>query len=431
MTNTAPQRVTADALGSLVASALRHRADGASGPDPAASAASAGPEGSPLVVASGNCATPSVALRAIDAAVASYRLFVLNAHGDIPRRAGVIPTTPFVGPAMRGDPALRYLPCRLSLVPRLFSGPCRPDVVVVHTSVPVDGRVSLGTEVNILPAAVEAARAGGGLVVAQMNRRMPYTHGDAELPVEAIDAAIEVDLPLASPTPRPVDAGRAAIGERVAALVPDGATLQLGIGAVPDATLAALSGRRGLRIWTETFSDGVLDLEHAGALDADSALTTSFVLGSAELYRWIDRNPRVRLLRTETVNNPAEIARQRTMTSVNTALQVDLRAQTNASHVHGRIWSGFGGQPDFVAGALHAPDGHAIIALPSWHAKSGTSTIVPAITEPTTSFQHSYVVSEHGTAELWGRSQRDQADALIHAVADPRAREELTAALTG
>jgi acyl-CoA hydrolase len=228
-----------------------------------------------------------------------------------------------------------------------------------------------------------------------------------------------------------VDETRATIGERVAALVGDGATLQLGIGAVPDATLAALLTRRGLRIWTETFSDGVLDLDRAGALDPDAALTTSFVLGSAELYRWIDRNPRVRVLRTETVNDPARIARQPAMTSINTALQVDLRAQTNAAHVRGRIYSGFGGQPDFVTGALHAPDGHAIIALPSWHPKSDTSTIVPALTEPTTSFQHSYVVSEHGTASLWGRSQREQAERLVHAVADPRARDQLAAHLTG
>jgi acyl-CoA hydrolase len=413
----APPRVTPEALRQLVADHL-HRSGTA---QPA----------SPVVVASGNCATPTIALRAVDEVVEYYRLFLLNAHGEVPRRPGVVPTTPFVGPAVRDDPALRYLPCRLSVVPRLFAGPCRPDVVVLHTSVPVDGRVSLGTEVNILPAAVEAARARGGLVIAQLNRRMPYTYGDAELPVEAIDVALDVDVELPSPLPRPVDETRATIGERVAALVGDGATLQLGIGAVPDATLAALLTRRGLRIWTETFSDGVLDLDRAGALDPDAALTTSFVLGSAELYRWIDRNPRVRVLRTETVNDPARIARQPAMTSINTALQVDLRAQTNAAHVRGRIYSGFGGQPDFVTGALHAPDGHAIIALPSWHPKSDTSTIVPALTEPTTSFQHSYVVSEHGTASLWGRSQREQAERLVHAVADPRARDQLAAHLTG
>jgi acyl-CoA hydrolase len=113
------------------------------------------------------------------------------------------------------------------------------------------------------------------------------------------------------------------------------------------------------------------------------------------------------------------------MTSINTALQVDLHAQANASHVRGKIWSGFGGQPDFVAGALHAPDGHAMIALPSWHAKSGESTVVPSLPDPTTSFQHSYVVSEHGTAALWGSSHERQAHSIIRHVAHPNARDEL------
>ena len=381
----------------------------------------------PRIVASGNFANPSVALGAIDAAVAEYRLFVLNAQPGIPVRPGVTPVTPFVGPAMRGQPGLEYLPARLSLVPRLLTGPYRPDVVVLHTSPPRDGRVSLGTEVNILPAAVEAARAAGGLVVAQVNRQMPYTFGDGEISCEDVDLAVETDIPLPSPTVRPPDDVRSLIGERVAALVPDGATLQLGIGAVPDATLAALTGRKGLRIWSEMFSDGVLALERAGALDPDTELVTSFVFGSADLYGWLDRNPRVRLVRTETGNDPGTIARQPLMRSVNTALQIDLYAQANASFVRGEIWSGFGGQPDFVSGALHAPGGGAVIALPSWHAKSGASTVVPALTQPATSFQHSHVVSEQGVAALWGSSLEQQARDLVDHVAHPDAREELSA----
>jgi acyl-CoA hydrolase len=383
----------------------------------------------PIVVASGNWATPTVALRALDAAVPTYRLFVLNAQSRVPDRDGVVPVTPFVGPGMRGHPDLEYIPARLSLVPRLLAGPYRPDVVVVHTSPPVDGRVSLGTEVNILPAALDAARSAGGLVVAQVNRRMPYTYGDGEISLDAIDVAVEVDVPLPSPAAATPDDTRNAIGERVAQLVADGATVQLGIGAVPNATTAGLTARRGLRVWTETFSDGVLALDQKGALDRDAAVVSSFVLGSPELYDWVHRNPRVRLLRTETVNDPAIIARQPGMTSINTALEIDLHAQANASYVRGRIWSGFGGQPDFVAGALHAPGGHAVIALSSWHAKSGTSTIVPALGNPTTSFQHSYVVSENGTASLWGASHREQAELIVRHVADPRAREQLAAGL--
>ncbi|WP_007515782.1 MULTISPECIES: acetyl-CoA hydrolase/transferase family protein [Pseudofrankia] len=406
-------------FGGLVARYLGKRSEGAAGT-------------APLVVASGNFATPVVALRAVNDAVEAYRLFAINAQRDLPVRAGITCVTPFVGPGMRGQPSLEYVPCRLSLVPRLLATTHRPDVVVLHTSAPIDGKVSLGTEVNVLPAAVEAARASGGLVVAQVNPRMPYTYGDGELSVEAVDLAVEADVPLASPAAvsssaaSDADGVRAAIGERVAALVPDGATLQLGIGAVPDATLAALTGSQGLRIWTETFSDGVLALDRAGALDAGAELVTSFVFGSAELYAWLDRNARVRLLRTETVNDPAVIARQPAMTSINTALQVDLHAQANASYVRGRIYSGFGGQPDFVTGALHARGGHAIIALPSWHAKTATSTVVADLSEPATSFQHSYVVSEHGAASLWGRTHRQQADGIIRHVAHPAAREALT-----
>ena len=191
----------------------------------------------------------------------------------------------------------------------------------------------------------------------------------------------------------------------MAELVADGATLQLGIGGIPDATLAAVTGRRGLAVWSEMFSDGVLGLDRAGALDPTVPVTASFVFGSAELYRWIDRNPRVRLLRTEKTNDPAVIARRRSLISVNSALEVDLFAQANASRVRGSIHSGFGGQTDFVVGALHSPGGRAIIALPSWHPKANVSTVVPRLAGPVTSFQHSFIVSENGAATIWGNDR--------------------------
>jgi acyl-CoA hydrolase len=142
----------------------------------------------------------------------------------------------------------------------------------------------------------------------------------------------------------------------------------------------------------------------------------------------VDRNQRVRLLRTEKTNDPGLIARQRSMVAVNGALQVDLFAQANASRVHGMVYSGFGGQTDFVVGALHSPGGRAVIALPSWHPKADVSTVVPSLTGPVTSFQHSYVVSEQGTATVWGRDAADQADQIITHVAHPAARTELRAA---
>ncbi len=382
-------------------------------------------EGNPRVVASGNFATPSVLVDAVDAAVATYRLFLLNAQPGLPDREGVVLETPFVGPGMRGSPRLRYLPSRLSMVPPLFATKAPPDVVLLHTSTARAGRVSLGTEVNILPAAVEAARARGALVVAQTNPRMPYTFGDGELSVDDVDLAVEVDELLPSPEIPPPDDVSAAIGAQVAALVPDGATLQMGIGGVPDAALAALSHRRDLRLWTEMFSDGVLELEAVGALDPDRELVASFLFGSQELYAWLDGNPRVRVRRTESVNDPAAIARNPGMVSVNTALQVDLFAQANACRLNNRIYSGFGGQTDFIVGARHSHGGMALMALRSWHPKADVSTVVPMIDEPVTSFQPSAIITEQGMADLWGVSEREQAAALIDQVAHPRVREEL------
>jgi acyl-CoA hydrolase len=207
--------------------------------------------------------------------------------------------------------------------------------------------------------------------------------------------------------------------------VEDGATLQLGIGAVPDAALAALTSRTSLQVWSEMFSDGVLALERCGALDTDAPVSASFVFGSAELYEWVRRNPRVRLLRTEKTNDPGLIAKHPRLTSINSALQVDLYGQANANRARERIYSGFGGQTDFVVGALHAPGGKAVIALPSWHEKTQTSTVVPVLPGPVTSFQHSYLVSEHGVAPIWGNDADAQARAIIEQVAHPRARESL------
>ena len=379
----------------------------------------------PRVVAGGNFATPWHALAVLDAAVGEYRLFMLNAQPGVPCRDGVTLESAFVGVGMRVRPGLRYFPCRLSLVPALLADALPPDIVLVATTTPSDGTVSLGTEVNVLPAAIEAVRARGGLVIAQLNRHVPYTYGDAVLAVADIDYAIEADAPLTSPRPRPVTEASGLIGERVAALIPEGATLQLGIGAIPDAVLAALPGRRGLRVWSEMFSDGVLALDKAGALDPGAQLSASFAFGSAELYDWMDRNPRIRMLRTETTNDPALIARHRQMMSVNSALQVDLFAQANASRVHGMIYSGFGGQTDFVVGALHSPGGRAIIALPSWHPKADVSTVVPRLAGPVTSFQHSFIVSDQGTAAIWGHDTSEQARQIIDRVAHPSARDGL------
>lgn len=382
------------------------------------------------MVVGGNFGTPRHLLELFDASVDRYRLFMINAQHPVPDRTGVIYETPFVGPGMRpragtGSSRLDYLPMRLSLVPRLFERFRPPDVVLLHTSVPHHGRISLGIEVNILVAAIECVRARGGLVVAQLNPRMPKTLGDAELDPDLIDLALEVDEVLGAPTRRLPEDASLVIGEQVASLVEDGATLQLGIGAIPDAALAALCHRRRLAVWSEMVSDGVLTLEKVGALDPERPVIASFLFGSAELYEWLDLNPRVRLLRTETTNDPGRIAQHPLMTSVNAALQVDLFAQANATYVGGHVFSGFGGQTDFVVGALHSRGGQAIVALPSWHEKSDASTVVSRLDAPTTSFQHSAIVTENGTAQIFGRSQRAQARLIIDHAAHPAARDGL------
>ncbi|WP_286989255.1 acetyl-CoA hydrolase/transferase C-terminal domain-containing protein [Thermomonospora sp. CIF 1] len=385
----------------------------------------AGVPDDPRVVAGGNFATPHRALRILDETVARYRLFMLNAQKGVPDRDGVVLETPFVGAGMRGREGLRYFPCRLSLVPNLLKETLPPDVVLIQTTVPASGAVSLGIEVNILPAAIEAVRERGGLVIAQFNPRMPFTYGDAVLPADEIDYAIEADRPLAAPEPRPRTGVARRIGQRVASLIPPEATLQLGIGAIPDAVLDSLRGRTGLAVWSEMFSDGVLALERAGALRPDTPITASFAFGSPELYAWMHRNRRVRMLRTEKTNDPALIARRPRLVSVNSALQVDLYAQANAARVRGMIYSGFGGQTDFVVGALHSPGGRAIIALPSWHPKAEVSTVIPRLAGPVTSFQHSFIVSEQGTAAIWGHDASEQARQIIDHVAHPSVRDGL------
>ena len=379
----------------------------------------------PRVVASGNFASPSALLSVLDASVPEFKLHMLNAQVGIPDREGITYESSFVGPGMRRHPRLVYIPSRLSLVPVLFRDHFVPDVVLIHTSQRRHDTVSLGTEVNILPAAIEAAKEHGGLVIAQSNPQMPYTYGDAQLYEHEIDYLLEVDEPLPTkPTTEFTEVTRN-IGDRIAAKISDGSTLQLGIGAIPDSVLNTLVERKNLRIWTEMFSDGVLELHRRGALDEDIPITASFVFGSQELYQWLNLNRSVRLLRTEKTNDPGQISRQAKMTSINAALQVDLFDQANASHVNGQIYSGFGGSTDFIVGALHARGGASFMALPSWHPKANKSSIVPRLTENVTSFQHSYVVTENGVADCFGHSLQQQASALIEKAAHPSVRDEL------
>jgi acyl-CoA hydrolase len=379
----------------------------------------------PRVVVTGNHVTPWHAVGLIDEALDRYRLWALNGQPGLPDRDGVTLETCFVGPGQRRSPRLSYVPSRLSMVPKLLGTVLPPDVVVLHTTRPRGGQVSMGIEVNVMPAALEAARRRGGVVIAQVNDQMPWTYGDSVIDLDLIDVLIEADAPLPTAPVTAIDADSARIGELVAARVGDGATLQAGIGAVPDATLHGLTSRSGLRVWTEMFSDSIFALEKVGALDRNVPITASFLFGSPELIAWAHENDRVEMVRTEVTNSPARIARNPRMVSVNTALQVDLFGQANASRINARIHSGFGGQTDFFVGAMHSDGGQAFIAMRSWHPKADCSTIVPLVDEPVTSFQMTAVVTEQGTAELYGRDQKEQARQLIAHAAHPQVREEL------
>ena len=380
----------------------------------------------PRIITQGSFGTPRALLGLLDEAIPEYRLFIVNGLGRLPDREGGRIETTFVGSGLRGNPRVDYSPARLSTTPQLFHGALPPDVVAVQVSRVVDGKVSLGIEVQVLPGAIEAARERGALLVAQINENMPFIHGDGVLSTDDIDLAIEVAEPVPVAPKARIDDESLAVGEQLAAMVPDGATLQLGIGALPEAVTRALRNGRGLRVWTELMADGFYGLLQAGALDENQPITATFAYGSEELYAWADDNPRLRLLRCETTNSPGNIAAQPAVTSINTALQADLFGAVNATRVNDRIISGTGGQADFIVGALHSPGGQAIIALKSWHPKADRSTIVPKLTEPTTSLQPAWIVTEQDRARIFGASQRDQALGLIEA-AHPRARESLRA----
>ena len=359
----------------------------------------------PRIVVSGNHALPWHTLGLIDEALDSYRLWVLNAPPGVPDREGVTLETSFVGPGMRKSPRLSYVPSRLSMVPTLFGTRLPPDAVVLHTTPPRDGKVSLGARGQ---RAAGRGRGGPARTVAWSSRRptarCPGRTATRVLDLDLVDVLVEADGPMPHAPVSIVDEDSATIGRLVAERVTDGATLQAGIGAVPDATMHGLVGPSRARGSGPRCSPTACSPSSGPAPStATVPLTASFLFGSPELLAWVDDNERVEMLRTEVTNSPALIARNPAMISVNTALQVDLFAQANASRINARIHSGFGGQTDFIVGAMHSLGGQAFIALRSWHPKADCSTIVPLVDEPVTSFQMTAVVTEQGMAEIYGQ----------------------------
>lgn len=340
----------------------------------------------------------------------------------------------FIGPNMReavADGRADYVPVFLSEVPVLFRRAVLPlDVALVQVSPPDrHGFCSLGISVDASRAAVETARR----VIAQVNPAMPRTHGDALVHVSRFAATVESDEPLPE-HPRPVlNEVERAIGRHVAGLVEDGATLQMGIGAIPDASLIALKDHRRLGVHTEMFSDGLVDLVERGVVTGEEKrvhpgkVVATFAMGTRRLYDFMDDNPLVAMLDVAYVNDTAVIRRNPKVTAINSAIEVDLTGQICADSIGTRMYSGVGGQMDFIRGAALSAGGKPIIALPSTTSR-GESRIVTALKEGagvvTTRAHVHHVVTEHGCANLFGKGLRERARALI-GIAAPEHREAL------
>jgi acetyl-CoA hydrolase len=324
-----------------------------------------------------------------------------------------------------------FTPVFLSEAPSLFRTTLSLDVALIQVSPPDRaGFCSLGISVDCAKPAAEAA----GIVIAQVNPQMPRTHGDSFIHVNTIDYLAPVDEPLIEVAcPPPGEVARS-IGRHVASLIEDGSTIQMGIGGVPDGVLAALGGHRHLGVHTEMFSDGLLELMKRGVVDNSAKnyhtgkVVTSFVIGSRRLYDFVDDNPMIEMHPVTFTNDPAVIARNDRMVSINSAIEVDLTGQVCADSIGHRLYSGIGGQIDFVRGAVRSRGGKAIIALPSTAQDGNVSRIVhelkPGAGVVTTRGDVRFVVTEHGVADLHGRTLRERARALI-SIAAPQFREDL------
>lgn len=340
----------------------------------------------------------------------------------------------FVGANMRraiGSGEADYIPVFLSEVPSLFKRKILPlDVALIQVSPPDrHGFCTLGVSVDVAQAAVQTAKT----VIAEINPRMPRTHGDGLVHVSEIDFAVEVDRRLPQIQPPVLGDAERSIGRYVAGLVEDGATLQMGIGAIPDAVLAALGDHRDLGVHTEMFSDGVIDLVEKGVINGSQKrvhpgkLVAAFLMGTQRLYDFVDDNPQVTMLGADYVNDTAVIRRNPKVTAINSAIEVDLTGQVVADSIGMRQFSGVGGQMDFIRGASLSPGGKPIIALPSTTRK-GRSRIV-ALLQPgagvvTTRAHVHYIATEYGVANLYGKTLRERARMLIE-IADPAHREAL------
>jgi len=331
-----------------------------------------------------------------------------------------------------------FTPVFLSEIPSLFYKGILPiDVALIHVSPPDEhGFCSLGVGTECTKPATEVAK----IIIAQVNPKVPRTLGDCFIHVDKFTACIEVDTPLtelpqvdADMTPKEAEVFKK-IGENIANLIDDESTLQLGIGAIPDAVLSFLHGKKHLGLHTEMFSDGVIRLVEEGVITNErktlhpGKIIASFVLGTRSLFDFLDDNPRIEFHPSHYVNNPFIIAQNKKMVAINSAIQVDLTGQVCADSMGTKFYSGFGGQVDFIRGAARSEGGKPIIALPSTAKDETISRITTQLAAgagvTTSRGDVHYVVTEFGIANLHGRTVRERVDALIR-IAHPNFKEEL------
>ena len=327
-----------------------------------------------------------------------------------------------------------FTPCFLSEIPGLFKNGHLPlDAALIHVSLPDEhGFCSFGVEVGVTKTAAASAK----IVIAEVNPNMPRTLGDAFIHVSKITHIVPVDYPLPeTPMGDPSELS-ARIARNVAGLIPDGATLQMGIGGIPDAVLMELTGHKHLGIHTELFSDGVVGLVERGVIDGErktlhpGKIIAGFLLGTKRLYEFVNDNPVIELHPTEYINDPFIIAQNDRMVAINSAIEVDITGQVCSDSIGPRLYSGVGGQVDFIYGASRSKGGVPIIALPATATVKGetVSKIVPVLKPGagvvTTRNHVRFVVTEHGVAELYGKTVRQRVHALA-GIAAPEFREEL------
>jgi len=324
-----------------------------------------------------------------------------------------------------------YTPCFFSEIPRLFREKLLPvDVALIQITPPdEEGFCSYGLSADYTVAAAECATT----VVAQINAKLPRT-GGAKIHLDAVRFLVEKEEPLLELKPPVIGAVEKQIGENVASLIADGSTLQLGIGAIPDAVLLFLTGKKDIGIHSEMFSDGVVVLAEAGVITNKKKtinpgkFMAAFLMGTRKLYDFIDGNPEVELQPVDYINDPCVIGQHDNMVSINSALQVDLMGQVNAEMIGSRQFSGIGGQVDFVRGVSRAKNGKSIIALPSTASGGKVSRIACELDRgaavSTSRNDVHYIVTEYGIANLRGKSLRERTLALI-GIAHPDFRETL------